>query len=182
MNHTRVWTADTRPRHSLVRLMKGFLWFPSFYLQTERDYTEAGSDTLLHYHLHIKVDLERKPGTGRVSAAEMLFFIRHGPSPTCIPILSIALINRQDLLHPLLLSLSSRPHPFGAVPHSPPTIASPCNHSLSTSLVCPPRVEGSGNGDRICLSIDSTAVLLFGWPLSHWMVPGFMKTVNHRQG
>lgn len=64
------------------------------------------------------------------------------PGPTCAPILHIALINKWDLLHSPLFPLSSRPHPFGGVPYSPPTIASPCHHNLSISLARPPGLRG----------------------------------------
>lgn len=55
-----------------------------------------------------------------------VFFIQHRrPLPTLPPILHIALIYKRDVPHPSLFPLSSRPFPFGAVPYSPPTIASP---------------------------------------------------------
>lgn len=95
---------------------------------------------LLHYLPDIKGDLERKPGSSRVSAAEILSL--SSTVRTCFPILHIALINKKDLHHPLPFPLSSRPHPFSGVPYSPPTIASPCHHNLSISLARPPGLRG----------------------------------------
>lgn len=76
------------------------------------------------------------------SAQPRCFLHPARPGPTCAPLLHIALINKRDLLHPLLFPLSSGPHLFGAVPYSPPTIASPCHHNLSISLARPPGLRG----------------------------------------
>lgn len=187
------------------RWKKGSPSFPSYYLHTVRDYTEARHrDTsstklffylkhptpnppkLFHYLLHIKVDLRRKPGFRRVNAVERRFLHPAQATPTYEPLqprhpaccFNIQAGCSPPLFIPTLLKTLS----IWCRTLFPTYNSIPCHHNLSISLARPPPpsgVKGSGDGDGICLSIDSAAVLLSGWPLSRWMAKAFLKTVTH---
>lgn len=122
---------------------------------------------LFHYLLHIKVDLRRKPGFRRVNAVERRFFSSstgdpylRTPRPHPAYCFNIQAGCSPPLFIPTLLKTLSIWH----CPLFPTYNSIPCHHNLSISLARPPPsgVKGSGDGDGICLSIDSAAVLLSG--------------------